>query len=92
MSALIAEGFAAWRECRADYELAMDAAYERAASECNDRLLNNRGQAAGITSRSLFMGSHNRAYAYASEELRDHWQRYPRITFEAFERQWMRGR
>lgn len=89
MSALIAQAFAAWRECRADYDLALDAAYERAAAECNDRMLNARGLAKGVAPRSLFMGPHIHADAYASEELRDHWERHPRLTFEAFEKQWM---
>lgn len=89
MSALIAQAFAEWRECRAEYELTLDAAYERAAEACNDRLLNARGKAAHIDPRSLFLGPSIRAYAYASEELRDHWTRHPRVTFDTFEQQWM---
>jgi hypothetical protein len=41
---------------------------------------------------SLFKGPDVRARAYASEELIEHWERHPRMTFEAFEAQWMEAR
>lgn len=67
-----------------DYRLM---AYERASEACRGRLLNRRGQAAQVDDYSLFMGPAIRAYAYASEELVEHWARYPRLTFEQFELQ-----
>lgn len=91
VSALIARGFAEWRECRAEYELALEAAYERAAAATNDRLLNERGHQRGIRPLDLFLGPERRAQAYASPELLEHWETYPRLTFEAFEAQWMRA-
>lgn len=89
MSARIAEAFAEWRECRAEYDDVLYAMYERAAEACRDALVNARGRAKGIEPLSLFMGPAVRAYAYASEELIEHWQTYPRVIFAEFERQWM---
>jgi hypothetical protein len=65
-------------EARAAFEDARLAAYVLAEDECNTHLLNARGERAGIDPYSLFMGTTARAYAYASEELIDHWQRRPR--------------
>ena len=90
MSALIRDGFAEWRECRAAYDDVLAAHYERAAAACNDRLVNAEGRARGIDPVSLFMGPAVRAYRWASEELIEHWERYPRLTFADFERQWER--
>ncbi len=79
-----------WRECREAFELLMLAAYERAAAATNGRLLNDRGRRAGVDSLSLFMGNAVRARAYASEELLEHWRSHPRVTFDRFEREWLR--
>lgn len=92
MSRLIRQALADWRECREEFELMLLSSYDRAAAATNDRLVNERGRAKGVESISLFMGSWVRAKAYASEELLEHWERYPRVTFEEFERQWMNGR
>ena len=82
-------GFAVthWRALRAEYETVREAAYARAADECNGVLLNAAGKKAGIDPYSLFMDTEARALAYASTELADHWQRYPRLTYTEFERQ-----
>lgn len=67
-----------WRQ---DVELQ----YLAAESECNGQLLNPAGRAAGISSRSLFMGPSRTAAAYASEELLYFWQDVaPRLTFDAW--------
>ncbi|KAA9105017.1 hypothetical protein [Microbacterium rhizomatis] len=92
MSLHFENALAEWRECRAEFDLALYAAYERAADACRDALLNERGRSAGIDPLSLFMGSDARAYAYASEELVEHWARYPRVTFARFERIWIAQR
>jgi hypothetical protein len=81
-----------WRECRSEYDLELYAAYERAAEACRDALVNERGRRAGIDPLSLFMGNAIRAYAYASEELIEHWREHPRVPFERFERVWMARR
>lgn len=90
-SATFAAAIDAWRECREAYALHLEAAYERADRACRGVLLNHRGRLAGISSESLFLGPRTRAYAYASDELRDHWTEHPRVTFAEFERQWVRS-
>lgn len=87
MSASFDAAVRQWRTLRADFEILREAAYERAETECNGALLNDRGRRAGIDPYSLFMGTRARAYAYASEELIDHWKVYPRLTFAEFESQ-----
>jgi hypothetical protein len=87
VSPFLREAFDRIAEVRAEYEELLYSAYLRAEETCNARLLNRRGEAAGIDPISLFMGSSIRARAYASEELLEHWQKYPRITFESYERQ-----
>jgi hypothetical protein len=47
---------------------------------CNGVLLSRAGRAAGINARDLWNGPAARAARYASEELRDFWDRHPRIT------------
>ena len=89
MSGLVREGFAAWRECRAEYDEHLWAAYTRAEIATRGALLNARGRAKGIDPVSLFMGPWVRARAYASEELLEHWEQHPRVPFGVFERQWM---
>lgn len=89
---VIAEAFDAWRECREAYDDVLVAAYQRAEEATNGRLLNARGVEAQVDALTLFMGPAVRAYAYASEELRDWWQQHPRLTYEDFERQWTAAR
>ena len=86
---IVSDAIALWRECRADFELHRMSEHERAAEACRDRLLNRRGMRAGIDSMSLFIGNRAHAYAYASEELIEHWTRWPRPVYEDFERQWI---
>lgn len=88
----IADGFAQWRACREDYELALYAQYLRAEAATNAALLNARGRARQIDPLTLFMGPERRALAYASPELIEHWASDPRVTFAQFERQWQASR
>lgn len=74
-----------WRRLREEYELVRIAAYQRAEEATCGRLLNRRGVAASVDPFSLFMGNAVTAYAYASEELVEHWRTYPRLTFAKFE-------
>jgi hypothetical protein len=87
MSAVFEAAIREWRYLRAEYEIYREGAYERAETECNGVLLNARAKKAGIVAYSLFMGPEVRAKAYASEELIEHWRRYPRLTFAEFEAQ-----
>lgn len=89
---LISDGFAAWRECRAEYDETLYTQYMAAEEATNGAMLNARGRQEGIGPFTLFMGNETRALAYASEELAEHWQSHPRITFAKFERQWQAQR
>lgn len=90
-SPVFAQAIQTWHAIRAEYEIVKGAAYERAEIECSGVLLNARGKHAGVDPYSLFSGPLVRALAYASPELVEHWARYPRLTFEAFERQIFRA-
>lgn len=72
---------------REQYENHVHAQYLAAETACRTRLLNDRGERAGIDAMSLFSGPASRAKAYASPELIEWWQHHPRLTFEDFERQ-----
>jgi len=91
VSFIITQAFSEWRECRAAFNDLLYAAYERAEADTNGALLNADGRAQGVDALSLFMGNEIRAHRYASPELLEHWERYPRVTFESFERQWLAG-
>ncbi|OOB90316.1 hypothetical protein [Rathayibacter sp. VKM Ac-2630] len=87
-SPIFADALDRWKEMRADFELFLENAYERAETACNGRLLNDRGRRAGVDAYSLFYGTAVRARAYASPELVEHWAKYPRMTVAEYERQW----
>lgn len=72
---------------RDEYEVVLIAAYERAVNETNGAMVNRRGEAKGISDWDLFTHNALFAQAYASEELIEHWAKYPRPTFAAYERQ-----
>lgn len=85
---IIRDAFAEWRECRAEYDDTLYAQFDAAEAATNGAMLNARGRAKGIDPFSLFMGPETRALAYASEELVEHWESHPRVTYAAFEKQW----
>lgn len=89
MSLAFEHAIAVWRSTRAEYQSYLEVAYLRAEAATRGHLLNRRGYAAEIDPMTLFLGNEVRAHAYASEELIEHWRRYPRMTFAAFERQWL---
>lgn len=74
-----------WHELRAEYEDYLEARYAQAEEACRGAMLNERGRRAGIESRSLFMGNHARAHAYASDELVEWWRENGRVPFSAYE-------
>lgn len=86
-SSIIAAAFEHWRSIRADYELVKESAFRRAEAATNGALLTAEAQARGIDAWSLFQGPEARAMKWASEELRDHWQSHPRVTFAQYERE-----
>lgn len=85
-SPLVRQALAGVRTLAQEFQLYREHAYRTAETETNGVLLNARGKAAGIDPYSLFHGPAQRAYAYASEELIEHWTIYPRPVFEEFER------
>lgn len=90
-SAIFAAAVEQYRQIRDEFEDVRTAAYVRAEEATSGYLLNARGLAKGIDPWSLFIGSDIRAYAYASEELIEHWASHPRITFTAYENQRFEG-
>lgn len=89
---IVSEAFNAWRECRAEYDNTLYAQFVAAEEATRGAMLNARGREKGIDPFSLFMGNETRALAYASEELVEHWETHPRITFAKFEQKWQRER
>ena len=84
----IADGFAAWRECRQAFDDLLHSQYQLAEDRTNGALLNERGRQAGIDPWRLFTSNLSFRNAYASEELQDHWRDHPHTTYAAFEKQW----
>lgn len=87
MSALFKLAARQWRTMRAEFETVREVHYRAAEEATNGYLLNARGRKARIDPYSLFIGSDLRAYAYASDELIEHWEKHPRLTLAAYERQ-----
>lgn len=88
MSLRFERAMSEWREMRAEYELKLYADYDAAEEACLGEMLNDRGRRAGIDPVSLFYGNETRAFAYASDELREWWETHPRTTVAAFEASW----
>lgn len=88
MSLRFERAMAEYRECREAYEDALYSMHNAAEEATRGALLNERGRRAGVSEVSLFMGPRARAYAYASDELREWWRSHPRMTFADFEAQW----
>lgn len=76
---------------RREYELVMEAEYEKAAEACRGNLVNAEGRRRGVKSLSLFLGPRPRAERWASEELLTYWRVHPRRTFEDYEREYVRA-
>lgn len=72
---------------RGEYQNVLESQYARAVENTNGRLLNQRGMKKQVDAFALFSGNATHAYAYASEELVEHWTRYPRLTYAEYERQ-----
>lgn len=58
--------------------------YQHAEDVCRGSMLNAAGQRAGVSPHSLFSGPEAAAKKYASEELRDYFRDYGRLTLEDF--------
>lgn len=89
MSAIFSAAAALYRQCRREYDVYLDSAYLAAEEATRGAMVNARGRRAGIDPRSLMMGTEARALAYASPELVEYWEDWPRLTYTEFERQWV---
>lgn len=78
-----------WAAMRAEFELVLEAAIVEAEVATNGNLINALGRDRGVAPTSLFTGPAARAYRYASEELRDHWQAHGRPSLATFEAEWL---
>ncbi len=65
---------------RIERQEAIETAWQAAERDTRGHMLNAKSRARGIDDRSLFEGSEERAYRYASDELKAHWERNPRPT------------
>jgi hypothetical protein len=92
VSVAVRDAFALWRECRAEFDGELWRRYAQAETATSGALLNDLGRQRDVDPVSLFMGPARRAQLYASEELVEHWQEFPRMPFVEFERQWLAQR
>lgn len=88
-SLIFEEAARQYRQMKEEYWAHVDAAYGLAETLTNGVLLNRAGQQRGIDARLLFVRQESFALKYASEELKDHWTRYPRPNLQKFEQQWL---
>lgn len=86
-SPFIRDAFERRAAVRAEYEDVFWMQYEAAELATNGRLLNRRGEKAGVDPVQLFRANAAYRYAYASEELVDFWRERPHLTFTTYERQ-----
>lgn len=77
------------QQCRADYDLHVETAYQMAEDECRGVMLNARGKANKVDPYTLFSGPVHVAKAYASEELQAWWGRNGRLTYAAYRSQFL---
>ncbi|MGM7423007.1 hypothetical protein [Cellulosimicrobium sp. CpK407] len=89
MSVIFEAALDQYRACREAFEDYREGQYRRALDELGGVLLNRDGQRERVDTYSLFIGSHQRADRWASEELRGWWARHGRMTYAEFERQYV---
>lgn len=77
---------------KAEFDDVLDAAFWRAEEATLGNMVNRVGKAAGVAALDLFRGPEGRAYAYASHELLEHWEAFPRPSLARFEAQWLDAR
>jgi len=89
MSAIFDAAAEQYRTCKAAFDDYRENQYRAALNDLGGHLLNRAALAAGVDSWSLFIGSHQRADRWASEELREWWARNRRLTYTEFEKQYV---
>lgn len=90
-SAIFKQAASDWARMRDDFEKHIEQAYNRALEGTGGVLVNKLGRALHIDGLELFTGPENRAMKYASEELKEHWKKHPRVTLAQYEHQWLQG-
>ena len=90
-SAIFKQAAEDWAKMRNDYERYLEQAYNLALRDTGGVLVNKAGRALHIDGLDLFTGPQTRAYKYASEELKDYWRLYPRLSLADYEVQWLQG-
>ena len=90
-STIFARAARDWAEMRQGYETYLRYAYETALEGTGGVLVNKEGRAKHVDGLSLFTGPRKLAEKYASEELLDYWKRFPRLSLEDYERNWVMG-
>lgn len=91
-SAIFQRAAELWAEMSEEYTAAVLREYERAEAALGLAMVNVEGRFEGVSALELFTGRMDRAYRYATPELRDWWADHPRIDREAFERLWLVSR
>lgn len=81
-----------WQAMKQDFINHVDYQYLAAVEVTAGVLVNQLGKVDRIDGYTLFTGSTQRAYKYASEELIEFWKEAPRLTQSEFEDLWVTGR
>jgi hypothetical protein len=91
LSAIFAEAAAQWGQMSMDFMSYVDDAYNKALEATAGVLVNAEGRAKKIDGYILFRSNRAFSQKYASEELLEHWNSYPRLTMSEYELRWMSG-
>ena len=89
MSVIFDAAVEQYQACKREFEVYREGQYRRALNDLGGHLLNRDGQRERIDTWSLFVGSHQRANRWASEELRAWFAQHGRLTYTEFERQYL---
>lgn len=99
MSVIFQSAAAMWSQMKLDFDAHVEHAYaqaehayaqaEFATKGC---MVTAEGRAHGITGYELMTGPSARAYRWATEELKDHWDATPRPDLTQFELDWFTTR
>jgi len=92
MSVIFQSAAALWSEMKRDYEAHIEHAYMTAEDATHGCMVIAEGRARGITGYDLMTGPSARAYRWATEELKDHWDATPRPDLAQFELDWFTTR
>lgn len=91
-SAIFKEASRQWTEMRADFDRYLQHEYSRAVEMTGGVLVNKEGRAEHIDGIDLFTGPIATANKYASEELKEYWEAYGRISLKGYEERWLAER